>query len=495
MTHKTHSLCGRLSTGLLALAIAWTASAQEPEPASPEPAQSEASGTEPETPRRERPKDLVRFGTDVSLGAGESVKDLVVIAGDAEIAGRVAGDAVVILGSLALKETAVIDGDLVVVAGDADVDSGAIVEGEFVVVSGSEMALTHFGLDRGRLDAAKQWITEGLLLGRLIVPDLPLAWIVFAVVAVVFLAINLVFEQGVRSCADAIQSKPITTCIAGILVMLLAGPVTFLLMISLVGLPVVPFLWLSLILAGVFGWVATVRWIGGKLVPESDAGDRLQATISVAIGLGLLCVAYMIPVLGIASHAVTGVIGIGAAATTLVTSLRREHPRSSPPNGVEPAAGAGAAGMPSSVAGQADSVETPVSTALPMAGFFSRAGALALDLILVVVACVLVGLDWGPTFVVFLAYHIALWASISTTVGGIICRVRVVREDQASLEFVDALVRGLGAIFSVVVVGLGWIWMLWDPMRQTWHDRIAGTYVVEVPRGAGMLGRQDLGPS
>jgi uncharacterized RDD family membrane protein YckC len=47
---------------------------------------------------------------------------------------------------------------------------------------------------------------------------------------------------------------------------------------------------------------------------------------------------------------------------------------------------------------------------------------------------------------------------------------------------VDALVRGLSSVFSLVVLGIGCFWILWDPERQAWHDKIAGTYVVRVPR-------------
>jgi uncharacterized RDD family membrane protein YckC len=57
-----------------------------------------------------------------------------------------------------------------------------------------------------------------------------------------------------------------------------------------------------------------------------------------------------------------------------------------------------------------------------------------------------------------------------------------VRTDGTPLRFVDALVRGLSAIFSIAVLGLGVLWILRDPERQAWHDRIAGTYVVKVPR-------------
>ena len=85
-------------------------------------------------------------------------------------------------------------------------------------------------------------------------------------------------------------------------------------------------------------------------------------------------------------------------------------------------------------------------------------------------------------FVLLVAYHIAFVAWRGTTVGGIICQLRVVKVDGTPIRFVDPLVRGLSAIFSTVVVGLGFFWIVRDPERQAWHDRIAGTYVVRVPR-------------
>jgi uncharacterized RDD family membrane protein YckC len=43
-------------------------------------------------------------------------------------------------------------------------------------------------------------------------------------------------------------------------------------------------------------------------------------------------------------------------------------------------------------------------------------------------------------------------------------------------------VRALSAIFSFAALGLGCFWILRDPESQAWHDKIAGTYVVKVPR-------------
>src|SRR5262249_21330472 len=120
---------------------------------------------------------------------------------------------------------------------------------------------------------------------------------------------------------------------------------------------------------------------------------------------------------------------------------------------------------------------------LPHASFRDRVAAGVLDLILVLLAYQL--LDRfsraNAFFLLLLAYKSGFWAWKGTTVGGIICQLRVVRVDGTPLRFVDALVRGLSAIFSIAVLGLGMFWILRDPERQAWHDRIAGTYVVKVP--------------
>ena len=80
------------------------------------------------------------------------------------------------------------------------------------------------------------------------------------------------------------------------------------------------------------------------------------------------------------------------------------------------------------------------------------------------------------------AYHVAFWLWKATTLGGIICQLRVVRIDGGVLQPLDAVVRGVTAIFSLAAFGLGALWILRDPERQSWHDKVAGTYVVRVPR-------------
>jgi len=216
-------------------------------------------------------------------------------------------------------------------------------------------------------------------------------------------------------------------------------------------------------------------------------------------------------------------LGLGAASLAFLGALRRENPeapRRPPPvapvppvpaSPGPPAASASVYGDTPSVSSQADVAErmadrTPPPAAIPPyvppppavspsaadlrsfphAAFLDRAAAFVLDVVLVLIAYQMLGIrgpgDERTYFLFLLLYHMGFWVWKGTTVGGIICNLRVIRTDGTSLQFVDALVRGLTAILSLVVLGLGALWILKDPERQAWHDKIAGTFVIKVPR-------------
>ena len=80
-----------------------------------------------------------------------------------------------------------------------------------------------------------------------------------------------------------------------------------------------------------------------------------------------------------------------------------------------------------------------------------------------------------------------MWAWRGTTIGGIVLGLKLVRLDGQRITFVVALVRGLAAAFSVVVLFLGFLWITWDRDKQGWHDKIAGTVVLRLPRGTPLV--------
>ena len=469
-------------------------------------------------------RHVLRIGQDYNLKAGDAVNEVLVIAGNATINGMVDRDVIVILGKAQIASTAVIDGSLVVIGGSAFIAPDSSVRRDLVVIGGVADAPTGFtpggehiviGTQAlgGTLDAFVPWITRGLLWGRPIVPQLRWVWVIVGIVFVVYLAVGLLLAGPVRDSTEKLAEKPLTTFVVGLLMLLLAGPVCLLLAVSVIGIAVVPFVLCALFIGWIVGKVGVMGWIGRTIVPQ-ESDSRLASLRSFTIGFAAVCLVYMVPVLGFVAWTLVGVFGLGAATLAFLAAYRHENPApapqqppsSPPPIPPAPAGDTGAAPLPiagplpgaaatghygsAAASGAApagfDLPPPPVSdlASFPRAAFRDRLAAFVLDVVLVVFAQQVLDLTRrdSAVFLLLLAYHIGFWTWKGTTVGGIICQLRLVRVDGAPLRFADALVRGLASIFSLAVLGLGGLWILKDPERQAWHDKIAGTYVVKVPR-------------
>jgi uncharacterized RDD family membrane protein YckC len=512
------------------------------------PGQASREMTLPQSEVRRLYRPVLRVGQPYVLKAGDTARDVRGVMADVRIEGHVEGDLVVVLGDVTLTETAEIDGALVVVAGSVHAASGARVGREFVLVGGELDAPTDF-VPRGEhvvvgtaamgnaLRAFAPWITRGLLLGRVIVPGLRWMWTLVAVLFVLGLVLNLLFNRPVAACADTLARRPLSTFMMGLLTLALLPVVLVILAATVVGLVVVPFAIAAFFVAVLVGRISVTRALGRVIFRESEPASGFQASRSFVIGAVLIVFAYAVPIIGLLTWMFVGSFGLGAAVMTFVASLRRERPERPPkpvtaekpaaPPGpavpdayapfAGPAASAPSAGSPMPdgtsafeapgapyvaaapvppapaaaapaprPAGHAPATAGQDLTLYPRAAFFDRLAALALDLVLVGIASAFLGFDRyrgpGPFFTLLFVYHVAFWSWKGTTLGGIICSLRVVRTNNAPMRFADALVRGLSGIFSMVALGIGYFWMLNDAERQTWHDKIAGTVVVKLPR-------------
>lgn len=86
----------------------------------------------------------------------------------------------------------------------------------------------------------------------------------------------------------------------------------------------------------------------------------------------------------------------------------------------------------------------------------------------------------GLSLLVGLAYVGYLEGSPSgQTVGKKLMNIRVVDLSTGGPIGVGrALLRYVGKIVSAIPCLLGYFWMLWDPQKQTWHDKMATSVVV-----------------
>jgi hypothetical protein len=68
----------------------------------------------------------------------------------------------------------------------------------------------------------------------------------------------------------------------------------------------------------------------------------------------------------------------------------------------------------------------------------------------------------------------------SATIGELALNLRVQRFDGTLItgDYGTAVVRALSSLLSLLPLGLGFFWTLFDPARETWHDKITNTQVV-----------------
>jgi len=123
------------------------------------------------------------------------------------------------------------------------------------------------------------------------------------------------------------------------------------------------------------------------------------------------------------------------------------------------------------------------TVAAPAAGFWRRFAALFIDGLVLLVAYLItlpiavVAARSGLYILISLAYYTWGFGS-GQTIGCRALNIKIVDEATGGVPgYAKGLGRTLAAYLSAFPLGLGYFWMLWDPKRQTWHDKLAGTLV------------------
>jgi uncharacterized RDD family membrane protein YckC len=473
------------------------------------------------------PGEAVAIMGDLRID-GEVRRDAVAVMGSVTINGKVGGEVVAVMGDVVLGPKAEVDGDVVAIGGTLQRDPGAIVRGEVTRVGVGKLSVAKLQTP----SALRAWWDHALGHGALFGVGAGLGWLAVPVLLALgfYALLALVFPGGIRRTGDMLVQRPGAVVLSALLTFM-ALPVLFiLLLITVVGIPVALLGLPAGIVVGVmFGKAAIYGLVGRKLMQ-----NRASLAVSVLIGGVVFALLFAVPVAGLALAALTAALGLGCSVAALLTAGKSPATPMSPvvsfaPPAVPPTAAMGAAATPASgnaftvpvgtetmaapspapaaqsagfgtaeqaspmmnAAASAAAMPTPVITmapnvTLPRAGFWIRAAALLIDLILI-------GVIFGPLSAGHLilpglaAYGAVMWKYKGTTIGGIVCGLRVVRLDDRPLDWPTTVVRALGCFLSLAVAGLGFVWVVFDSERQSWHDKIAGTVVVRPPRGASLV--------
>lgn len=96
-------------------------------------------------------------------------------------------------------------------------------------------------------------------------------------------------------------------------------------------------------------------------------------------------------------------------------------------------------------------------------------------------------LEWAYRAVLVLltvGFFGLFWTRRGQTLGMASWRLRVEREDGGRLTWGDCVMRLAGAVLAWLPLGLGYLWIAFDPQGRAWHDRLSRTRVVMVAKTA-----------
>ncbi len=246
-------------------------------------------------------KERVQVGKSLRIEEGEEVDEAVVFGGSLTIAGVVHDDAVAVGGSVILEPGALVEGNAVAVGGTVDVQPGATLHGDRVGIGGpigsivSRIALG--SVDEGKFGAV---VVLLVILGKMMR---------VAVLLVMGILILTFMPDRYARVREYLTRRPGKSALTGMIMFLAAVPLCILFGVTVIGIPLIPFLLLALLAFIVVGLTAFLTWLGERIPIFKGRKSPVGA---LAIGAVLFLIVSLIPMVG--SVVLMGVSFVAAGA-------------------------------------------------------------------------------------------------------------------------------------------------------------------------------------
>lgn len=243
-------------------------------------------------------RDIVHFGSDITVEENEVVKDVTTIAGSVIVLnnGHVTGDATAIGGDVRLKAGAKVDGDATAIAGEIFQEEGVTIGGDAVTVTEE---------DGGIIQGLRRWGFWGLL-GRMYLVNAAFYAFFMLAVAIIGIVLMLLLPNFLPSIAETINQQPVKSIgwgvggfLAFVLFAILTGG-------SLLGGILIPIATLILGLTKLIGINAISLFIGDKILK-----NQRYSIPQLLLGILIIGAISLIPIFGSMVFLILTLFGFG----------------------------------------------------------------------------------------------------------------------------------------------------------------------------------------
>lgn len=290
-----------------------TAAAAPEAPAAPkaeetkatEPKKEEAKPAEKKDPNK-KGEDRTIFGSNVTIEADEVVEDLTVFGGNVDVLGHVRGDLTVFGGNVHVRENVHVDGDASLLGGNLTLESGAVIGKDVSVLGGNlsraEGASVHGKVKRDLHVHADSSPDAKSFLGR--VGERLASMAMLLVFGTILLALTPTRMESMRLEAAA---RPMRSFALGAVALAAALPVTVVLFITIIGIPIWFVAAFLAFIGGTAGVTAVLTTFGAAVLQHRTESPYVH----LALGVAALGVVGMIPWIGAAVSWIVIALGLG----------------------------------------------------------------------------------------------------------------------------------------------------------------------------------------
>lgn len=265
-------------------------------------------------------KSIFKIGGDVTVESDQTVDSVVDIGGQVTVHGLIEHNVIAVGGSIVLTNDAVVRGDVVCAGGVIVKSNEAQVFGDITEINYTNISNAFSSALRGELEG---W--------TLIFNIISLCF--FAVIFIIALLLTILIPRPLIAVAREIQGYKVKSFFWGLAATLMMVPFFMLLVISIIGITLIPIAFTLLLLAFILGYIASGKLIGNYVLMKILHRSTKSLTGETILGLILLWLISWIPYIGILVKFFALTFGLGGVL--LVLFNRRWLPITPPPSQVD----------------------------------------------------------------------------------------------------------------------------------------------------------------
>ena len=258
--------------------------------------------------------NIIKIGGNVTIEAQQKVNNVVAAGGQITVNGLIENNVVAVGGSIVLTNKAVVRGNVVCIGGVIAKGNGSQVYGNITEINSSNISSTIASFLSGD---GEGW--------PLILNFIYLCF--FAIVLIVALLMAILIPRPLIAIANTIQNNKTKSFFWGFFATLLIPPFFFLLIISIIGIALIPLIFVALLLAFMLGFISVSALTGNFVLTKIFRKRKKSLVQETIVGLILLWSIGWLPYAGWMVKVTAVTLGWGGV---LLILFNRKHQSATP---------------------------------------------------------------------------------------------------------------------------------------------------------------------